>query len=813
MNRRRSEVVVGEGVEVYVTLETDGYDQIVTVREENDDQVVGAFIVEDDGSLRALQPGAERFREEAEAFCQSQKTSRRRSASRRRKVSGAPDLRDSDGMSLAPGVKYVDGEGDTFEVKDDGLQFSTGDFLPFDEDVDWDSFMANPPRELYGQGYVGQPYPDGSFNQPTYSRKRVSRRRKASSLRRRAQMRRRQAAARDEFEGWLNSQGTSWDEVGKDEDSLLDLVDDFQNSSSGHNYVDIGMLSDWASGEDSSDANRDAFESWLNSQGESLDTISNDEDTLLDLMDEWDANANNGEGYYVDLDSLTEWTKRSSRKRANTKRRAQMRRRQAAPVPDWAVDINGEKPFLSRRKRATMKRRAYLNPNDLNDQAFAVAEFDNNPEFNKWLYANYENEDIQLMSDSDLVECYNEFKQDVLPYVDPDPGPKWSRREHSNARRRANMRRRANDGGVWMDVEETFGIGPEEEAIGVVPGAVFLDSPDSENIVFMNPDGSWKEVSMSGAGYHSILEGEGGAREAEESFLGKSSGRRANRTRRDTMRQSRARMAAARRRANTRRRAAIEWSDGDGNELSGLTPDGPGYNIYKGVNGYMLEVYDLGQGLDDVVGPFNSEEEAMGAAENGGRTSRRRVNTRRRPMSARARRRFANDMPTNDEQARRPDDQVDVEQEIETSDPEAESSQYDPAKFEDNAGEDLKVENNETSPEGWVVNSARRHYLARANHVEAMSLADKLVDMGLAEKGKKMDIFESLSKKSSVAVREQIGLLDLVEKKIASAPQENVEKEEKEGNRRAFASRGPRPSLSSASKKTASGDEDFVLFL
>src|SRR5699024_8545299 len=101
------------------------------------------------------------------------------------------------------------------------------------------------------------------------------------------------------------------------------------------------------------------------------------------------------------------------------------------------------------------------------------------------------------------------------------------------------------------------------------------------------------------------------------------------------------------------------------------------------------------------------------------RTSKKREPERKQKvvMTAAARRLLSSE---EDVQVAAPDNRTDVEAPVQTSDAEAEDSQYDSSGYDNNASEDLRHETDENSNLGWVAEGRAK----KASAKMAMELAE-----------------------------------------------------------------------------------------
>lgn len=180
-------------------------------------------------------------------------------------------------------------------------------------------------------------------------------------------------------------------------------------------------------------------------------------------------------------------------------------------------------------------------------------------------------------------------------------------------------------------------------------------------------------------------------------------------------------------------------------------------------------------------------------------------------------------------------EEVDVETEIDTSNPEAEKSQYENGKYDSQGGSNNEGTDGENGNLGWV---AKRRRPKKASAEDAMRLAELYVKAGLIDEDKKFSQFGKLQGQTAYRVKEKTHLLTTALKTASKFAAEEDDKDkdtdqedtttdtenssndstqEKESRRRALprsSRRRVNPSMSERSSSTDNGnDEDTLLFL
>lgn len=274
----------------------------------------------------------------------------------------------------------------------------------------------------------------------------------------------------------------------------------------------------------------------------------------------------------------------------------------------------------------------------------------------------------------------------------------------------------------------------------------------------------------------------------------------------------------SRKKAHQRRVASLDWADlsGDGEEWE-AEREGSRYEVVAHDDGYDLNFFSSEADLEDdseLLGQYSTAEEAKEAAEEHASQSSEEKSSeadshtaRRRTPRNRLRRRAA-----DDDQYATPDGRVDVEKPIDTSDEEAEESQYREDKYDNNASENLRHETDETSNLGWVAEGRYR----KASAKMAMTLAEAMVDAGAISREERFEYFARFEQQPAYRVREKLDLLNRVargQKKRAKA-EESAEKTSQRA-RIDRKSRRANPSLSSPStpttKQASSAENDYLL--
>lgn len=185
-------------------------------------------------------------------------------------------------------------------------------------------------------------------------------------------------------------------------------------------------------------------------------------------------------------------------------------------------------------------------------------------------------------------------------------------------------------------------------------------------------------------------------------------------------------------------------------------------------------------------------------------------------------------------------EEVDVETEVDTSNPEAEKSQYENGKYDSQGGSNNEGTDGENGNLGWV---AKRRRPKKASAEDAMRLAELYVKAGLIDEDKKFSQFGKLQGQTAYRVKEKTHLLTTALKTASKFAAEEDDKDkdtdqedttpdtenssndstqddsdqEKESRRRALprsSRRRVNPSMSERSSSTDNGnDEDTLLFL
>lgn len=206
-----------------------------------------------------------------------------------------------------------------------------------------------------------------------------------------------------------------------------------------------------------------------------------------------------------------------------------------------------------------------------------------------------------------------------------------------------------------------------------------------------------------------------------------------------------------------RRTSGHEWYD-NGPESFYMTPEDARGETPRSPSGYVLENTDgtfewgatdefgrdLGEGNS---GTTNTREESQRAVEEylKNHASRRR----------KARRRRANDTNLD---AAEPDARRSVEAPIDTSDEEAESSQFDKNDFGNNAGDDVAKPDLSTD-QNWAPGEGKT-----ASEIEGLRCAELMAEVGIAEYDDRWKIASQLSKKPRAIVQDRIETLSRVAK-------------------------------------------------
>lgn len=188
-------------------------------------------------------------------------------------------------------------------------------------------------------------------------------------------------------------------------------------------------------------------------------------------------------------------------------------------------------------------------------------------------------------------------------------------------------------------------------------------------------------------------------------------------------------------------------------------------------DGLIRSAPGLGQGT---VAPWVDLKDPMGDGSIGWPTTMRKATNRkarraksRVALTAAARRLLASE---EDVQEATPDDRVDVEAPVQTSDAEAEDSQYDRSDYDNNASENLRHETDETSNLGWVAEGRAK----KASVKMAMELAEAMVDSGAIDRNDRFEYFAKFEQQPAYRVREKLDLL----KRVRTAQSKRARKTE-----------------------------------
>ena len=251
--------------------------------------------------------------------------------------------------------------------------------------------------------------------------------------------------------------------------------------------------------------------------------------------------------------------------------------------------------------------------------------------------------------------------------------------------------------------------------------------------------------------------------------------RTSRRAARPTTKEKRMATTRTRRPLSARRKLTGTWTwtdSPDGNSASATDEEGRQWTVRHEPDGGWTALVD---------GEFVSLEETKGSAQY---VAEHYKNPNVGDSKSGARRQ-AESIPDTNEEARTPDEVMDVTELTENQPADADDSQYDPVKYDNQGGKNLEDSQ------------------AVATPVEAMMLTDAYLKAGLASPDQKYQKMAEFQKLPSATVRDRLALLSAIEKVTPTRQARLVERE--------LPKRGPR--LSSRPKRTdgREGDSSDVL--
>lgn len=398
-----------------------------------------------------------------------------------------------------------------------------------------------------------------------------------------------------------------------------------------------------------------------------------------------------------------------------------------------------------------------------------------------------QSDDFNLNSRADIardVEDEEVFISETDPQTQPKDASRKRRRRQALRRRHANPTRTVTD-----DIAEIMGISvPFKDGWEVINNpnmptpTLYKEISDFDGVsVRPSDDGSFSWSVTRGF----KNDGSGVASSAEEAMA--------------MAEQAYAQRTSSRKRRSSRRRVATSLYDlaSEVAQKTGI----PEEEAESALENYLTQVEEIDgtsydeDNLPNDVADFLAESVVQGISAGDFRnSSRKRRSSKRRRMA-----------DTNLDLAA-PDGRVNVEAPVkDTTDEEAQASQFDKKDFGNNAGDHL-ADPDLSTDQNWAPGEGQKTS-ARASEIEGMRLAEAMVEAGLEAQEDRWKLAEAYTKLPANIVRDRIALLARTASAKSAVRDDKSQRPVKSAQK--APGLGQRPTL----QKSANKSDDYTLYL